>query len=605
MWYFPWALLCLALRHVRASELFDEELLIKDTGTGYTAFHFSFVSRTPEYAHTKQHYDIIPKIMLQLFSKYSVDELHLSMVRGYWDDERWGRNFIMAAPTGAELWAWFAKNTSNVDRAWFELTHLLSGQFCASLGKLATSQYSVHPRWSYRPMGISKLVGSEENTSLMRYAQMPGEGLCSENLTPWMKLLPCKGLKGLTSLLLPTALFRSNYNAVTVDLRRICWDSACSYLGFELKQTLTVVFDRRLLYPSTLAPWSVDGLLGTKILGSCKAASSSNVFVLSSPVQLKSSIPLNAASKPADERLITILPSAQLASDSFVFSPVTRGKVSKESSLPLISVTKYVTGSGTAGGGMKSLIVSRADFPIRLAYLDLMPWYTQVLFSTLELKVLNPTTKRWEIVQPVKTYMQHSLARKRMAILELIIDLPPGHQLTVFYKFKRILQRWDEYPPDANHGYFLPAATISYQIPTDRLADLEARKHPAYRDLTLPNWANTYSHYFNESIHGYAHPRPGDGFVRIHSPVVLVTMPTPDFSMPFNALCIVCSVVAVFFGSVHKVTTTQVVAKLPEEAGSKLSRLANRLISRLSLHSKLTVPSAVVQSEETDVKKKK
>lgn len=49
--------------------------------------------------------------MFQLFSKYSVDELHLSMVRGYWDDERWGRNFIMAAPTGAELWAWFAKDT--------------------------------------------------------------------------------------------------------------------------------------------------------------------------------------------------------------------------------------------------------------------------------------------------------------------------------------------------------------------------------------------------------------------------------------------------------------------------------------------------------------
>lgn len=72
-------------------------------------------------------------------------------------------------------------------------------------------------------MGAARVIESEDSINRMRYAQMPGESLCSENLTPWMKLLPCKGLKGLTSLLLPTALFRSNYNAVKVDLRRICW----------------------------------------------------------------------------------------------------------------------------------------------------------------------------------------------------------------------------------------------------------------------------------------------------------------------------------------------------------------------------------------------
>ncbi|VDP88298.1 unnamed protein product [Echinostoma caproni] len=91
--------------------------------------------------------------------------------------------------------------------------------------------------------------------------------------------------------------------------------------------------------------------------------------------------------------------------------------------------------------------------------------------------------------------MEHSLARKRMGILELIIDLPPGHQLTVFYKFRRILQHWDEYPPDANHGYFLPAATVSYQIPHERLFAVEARRLPADRELALPNWAHTYGQY--------------------------------------------------------------------------------------------------------------
>ncbi|VDP50910.1 unnamed protein product [Echinostoma caproni] len=106
---------------------------------------------------------------------------------------------------------------------------------------------------------------------------------------------------------------------------------------------------------------------------------------------------------------------------------------------------------------------------------------------------------------------------------------------------------------------------------------------------------------------GRTHLRPGDGFVRIYSPVVLVTMPTPDFSMPFNALCIVCSVVAVFFGSVHKVTTTQVVGKLPADAGSKLSRLSAKLWARLiGLRSKASGPYQSVSTatqEQSEPKK--
>ncbi|KAG5447778.1 hypothetical protein CSKR_200590 [Clonorchis sinensis] len=43
-------LLCFAvLGDVSSHENFNEELLIKELGGGFTAFHFQFVSRTPEY----------------------------------------------------------------------------------------------------------------------------------------------------------------------------------------------------------------------------------------------------------------------------------------------------------------------------------------------------------------------------------------------------------------------------------------------------------------------------------------------------------------------------------------------------------------------------
>lgn len=66
VWYFLWIHLCIAPGLVRASELFDEELLIKDTGTGYTVFHFNFVSKTPEYPHTSR-----SNIFYELFSQNS------------------------------------------------------------------------------------------------------------------------------------------------------------------------------------------------------------------------------------------------------------------------------------------------------------------------------------------------------------------------------------------------------------------------------------------------------------------------------------------------------------------------------------------------------
>lgn len=58
-----------------------------------------------------KHYNILPKPIIQILKKYDVDEFHLSISRGIWD-ERWGSNFISVSPSGAELWAWFGSQTT-------------------------------------------------------------------------------------------------------------------------------------------------------------------------------------------------------------------------------------------------------------------------------------------------------------------------------------------------------------------------------------------------------------------------------------------------------------------------------------------------------------
>ncbi|CAH8831999.1 unnamed protein product [Trichobilharzia szidati] len=530
-------------------ENFDEELLIKDLGRGFTAFHFNFASTASETIFFSKHYNILPKSVIQILRKYSVNEFHLSISRGIWD-ERWGSNFVSVSPSGAELWAWFGNQTSSVDQSWFELTHALSGLFCASLNQLSTNEHFASPLYSYKPLGVSE---SGKVDGEVRYSQLPGETLCSENLTPWTKYLPCKSFSGLGSLLRPTSLFKSNYNSMTVGVRRICLDLKCDTVGLELVATLTAVFDRSLIFAKRTTPWSIKSILGSEFRGSCSASDSSRVFILKSyedvDVNLNSAMNLHYPSN-----YVLAAYSTKDLSPSFISSPFTVNEQKSTSyPLPLISATKYVTGSGNVRGGVKAVLTNRADFDTKIIYFDLIPWYMQVFFSSLKIYSLNPKTQKSKLIKPHNLVIKPGLARKRMASIELIITLPRHSQVTISYEFRKILQRWNEFPPDANHGFFLPAATVSYMLNNEQLHHLNQTRHVAFHNLKLPNWASTYSQFFNVVSVG---SRPGDGFVRLHTPVSLVTMPTPDFSMPFNVLCLVCSIIAVVFGSVHKATTT-------------------------------------------------
>ena len=46
-------------------------------------------------------------------------------------------------------------------------------------------------------------------------------------------------------------------------------------------------------------------------------------------------------------------------------------------------------------------------------------------------------------------------------------------------------------------------------------------------------------------------------FMRIHTEPLLVVLPTPDFSMPYNVICLTCTVLAIGFGSLYNLATRQ------------------------------------------------
>lgn len=48
--------------------------------------------------------------------------------------------------------------------------------------------------------------------------------------------------------------------------------------------------------------------------------------------------------------------------------------------------------------------------------------------------------------------------------------------------------------------------------------------------------------------------------IRIYTETLLVSLPTPDFSMPYNVITLTCTVIALFFGSMFNLMTRDFVA---------------------------------------------
>lgn len=77
----------------------------------------------------------------------------------------------------------------SVDETWRNFIHALSGLFCASFSQI-DEKLTVSPEFAYRPEGAYSL--NNLDNKFVRFGVLPSENVCTENLTPWKKLLPCK-----------------------------------------------------------------------------------------------------------------------------------------------------------------------------------------------------------------------------------------------------------------------------------------------------------------------------------------------------------------------------------------------------------------------------
>ncbi|KAJ7134086.1 GPI transamidase component PIG-T [Mycena crocata] len=519
--YLVWSL-CFPLSsfsHSLPSETFEEELRVRTLSDGKVVSRFSFSTllegaapRSLQNLSTEdnsQHYTLFPLALGQILREYAITELHLSLNAGKWNYERWGNPDEANVGTGAELWAWMGDGAvATVDERWRGLRNALAGLFCASLGSLDELR-TTSPTLSFAPQGG---VPGWDLPQAIRHASLPSEHVCTENLTPFLKLLPCKSLSGLAMLLNPHRLFDADWHGLGLH---VSWFPDA---GVQVRLTFQSVADplrsslnkRGCFNPD----WSFSSVFGRTIDRTCPSASSSRVVV---------ALPINDAysirpqpSAIEQGHAIFDLAEQDAPLDVSMRLPAEFEHVAthpRAAETPL-TIRRTLQGSAQDHGKLSVFITNDGTAAVEAAYLETMPWIVQFYLHTMHLRVDGIV--RDDLIQNI-SYIP-PIAHSRPTTFQAVLTLPPQSTVHLSIDISKAFLRYTEHPPDAQRGWDLPPAVLVPLGP----------------------------------------PREGMGR-QIYTSTLLVDVATPDFSMPYNVILLTCMVVASLFGATFNLLTRRFV----------------------------------------------
>ncbi|XP_050130200.1 uncharacterized protein LOC126606855 isoform X2 [Malus sylvestris] len=587
---------------IAKEEDFSEELLLRPLLDRKVLAHFHFWSRAPHTSSNGCHHHLFPKAISQLVKKFHVKEMELSFTQGRWNYDRWGAFDPVASnnakPPGVELWAVFDVPHEQVDDSWKNLTHALSGLFCASINFLESSTTFSAPEWGYRPAAGS-----------LRYGTLPREAVCTENLTPWLKLLPCRDKAGLSVLMDRPSIYKGFYHSQQLRLASSEIESEGVGLGIVLQQTLTVVVEPNsqrsaitYSHETKLQPsWSLTSIFGRKVSGRCVLAKSSIIYVQLDRglvAQLDYLQKENEISAPDEsvfefsvepDNILKELNGFEKKSPSVLYEfSIEKSSESRPFDLGLtwkrpvvwscqkapLHASRFLMGSGNERGAiaisLRSMEVSdrlhtdtsEGSCKLEVKVFQVVPWYIKVYYHTLQVFVDEQPQAVSDVVEKMR--VSPSVDKVSPGVMEMVLKFPCGMKsAAIISDFDKGFLHIDEYPPDANQGFDIPSAIISF-----------------------PHFHTSIQFFKDKSVDksSILSRFQENSAVLAYTEVLLVPLTTPDFSMPYNVITITCTIYALYFGALLNVLRRRVGM---EERLAK-SKDANKPGRPLQLRSRLS-----------------
>lgn len=292
---------------------------------------------------------------------------------------------------------------------------------------------------------------------------------------------------------------------------------------------------------STAQSWSLSDIFGRPVKGSCLAtnvrgeATESVCIHVPHEHQIHISEGSIERKDPSKNERCYILPST---GPFEITLPRQDSQAVVPRPTPPLYASRSFTGHGQERGGVQTLLTNPSPHaPISFVYFETLPWFMKPYLHTLKAQSLSlPSPSQDDIITSI--YYRPALDRQRGTQLELQITVPPASTVRLTYDFEKAILRYTEYPPDANRGFDVAPAVV-------RLLSNSSSEAVYLRTTSL-----------------------------------LLSLPTPDFSMPYNVIILTSTVIALAFGSIYNLLVRRFVGA-DEVEGYDFKKIKARVRARL------------------------
>lgn len=538
----------------------------------------------PAQPKAASHYMDFPHVLGPIIETSNTRELHLRFTQGWWDNQEWGLlpyHGRRSGGTGVEVWAVIeADSYETAKRDWKKLTSTLSGLFCASLNFIDETITTLPQYYATRQPSQQIPVTKSDHELYYLRAVLPSEPICTENLTPFLKLLPTRGKAGISALLDGHKVFDSLWHSMAIDVETSCEGSDCTLLmtqsvstvidvlrslrrkneggiprptpGDQLRCDESKDFNAWQCFPlgdPTEVSWTLENIFGRPIRGAAfeLVRGSTSINVEADPENWQVSVVDahdNELEAAATEKGVSFALESPIAYDVRFASTDSSKVLTTEQ--PPVTVTRSLTGYSQDRGGLRTHFSNPSSVAAKFIYFEFLPWYMRLHLNSLRVAIEDETGEHYLSSQEQQQYIHSrfyrpAIDRKRPSHLELNIVLPPNLSLVLTYEFEKSLLLYSEYPPDANHGFAVEAGMVTV---------LDSNDEPLYE---------------------------------LRTSSLLLTLPTPDFSMPYNVIILTCTIMSLAFGTVYNLLTKKVITEEELEviaAQGKLAKLKQVLQKR-------------------------
>lgn len=552
-----WLALLLCALGCRAE--FNETLTLRPLlGGNKVLAHFRFSTVEPVASAADD--GVFPKVLQQILSKYDAESLHLTFALGKHSDARYGpamgvgSDALAHAPFGARLQVRLRASDDesitesvSLQERWRGITSELGGIFSASLNQMDLTvvtellSYDSDPRaLGAIPLETTPSAKKKTNNSRFLHAGLAREEICTENLTPWLKMLPCRSHAGLGKLIDPIKYLSGEYLLLSLFASQ-----SSSRSEWVLHQQLVTV---QTLNAEDRERWSLKSVFfnslpaGETTLEACPLARESVIYTETAAegyelqhatLQLPSAVgaPPSASKQSFAAPIVhsTSLKNRKVdMADPWLVKTDSQSPSHETPQRDLVSVHRFVTGYGQVHGGIAIRITNNhPQCAMRVTYHDVVPWYLRMYFNTFQAKTSSHGSSAPEdgdtasLIQDFQ--FQPAEVRGRPNQLHLELLLPANSSFVFSIQLEKAFLRLSEHPPDANRGFDVPSGIATF-APEVAHGPHELVCRTLYEDTRA----------FTRTL--FTEP-------------LLVPLPTPDFSMPYNVITMTSTVVAFFVGS--------------------------------------------------------